>query len=60
VLELLWLLEATIAGYPEQGNLLETITTGPCFQADELPDVPDELRKPPGTSPEGASLFGDL
>ncbi len=56
LLELLWVLEATIDGYPEQAKLLETIVAGPCFQADELPAVPDDMRKPPA-SPRGPDLF---
>ena len=46
LLELLWVLEATVAGYPEQAKLLEAIAAGPCFQADELPAVPNEMRQP--------------
>ena len=47
LLELLWVLEATVEGYPEQEKLLDAVIKGPCFQADELPDVPNEARKPP-------------
>lgn len=47
LLELLWMLEATVSGYPEQESLLETIVAGDCFQTDELPPVPDAMRKPP-------------
>ncbi len=47
LLELLWLLEATIAGYPEQAKLLEAVVAGKCFTADEIPPVPDEARQPP-------------
>jgi len=47
LLELLWVLEATVAGYPERAELLEAVVAGPCFQADELPPVPEEMRKPP-------------
>jgi hypothetical protein len=47
LLELLWVLEATVAGYPEQAKLLEAVVSGPCFQADELPPVPEKMRKPP-------------
>ena len=47
LLELLWVLEATVDGYPEQERLLEAIVAGDCFQADELPPVPDAMRKPP-------------
>ena len=47
LLELLWVLEATFAEYPAQANLLSAVVKGPCFKADELPDVPKHMRKPP-------------
>jgi hypothetical protein len=57
LLELLWVLESTIAGYPEQDKLLQTIVAGQCFQASELPAAPDWMRKPPKTATEEAELF---
>ena len=56
LLELLWVLEATLAAYPEQAQLLQEIITGDCFHADELPPVPEDMRKPPRTVKKG--LFG--
>jgi hypothetical protein len=47
LLELLWVLEATVEGYPEQTDLLDAVIAGPCFRAAELPAVPDDARKPP-------------
>lgn len=47
LLELLWVLEATVEGYPEQAKLLEAVITGECFHAEELPEVPEAMRKPP-------------
>jgi len=47
LLELLWVLEATVAQYPAQAELLSAVVKGPCFRAEELPPVPDEARKPP-------------
>jgi hypothetical protein len=47
LLELLWVLQATLAEYPAQANLLSAVAKGPCFAADELPDVPEHMRKPP-------------
>ena len=47
LLELLWVLEATAALYPEQENLLKAVVEGACFQADDLPPVPDDMRRPP-------------
>lgn len=50
LLNLLWVLEATLAEYPEQARLLEAVLAGECFRADELPEVPEEMRKPPKSS----------
>jgi hypothetical protein len=47
LLELLWVLEATLAEYPAQADLLSAVTKGSCFKAGELPAVPDYMRKPP-------------
>ena len=47
LLVLLWVLEATLAEYPAQAKLLSAVVKGPCFRADELPPVPDWVRKPP-------------
>ena len=56
LLELLWVLEATLAAYPEQAQLLQQVIASDCFHADELPSVPDEMRKPPRAVKKG--LFG--
>ena len=47
LLDLLWVLEATLASYPEQSKLLKAVLDGTCFRADELPSTPAEMRKPP-------------
>jgi len=47
LLELLWVLEATLAAYPEQAQLLQEVVAGDCFQLDELPSVPEEMRNAP-------------
>jgi hypothetical protein len=61
LLELLWVLEATVAGYPEQAKLLKAVVAGRCFNAGELPPVPDEARKPPAHHRDGGGdLFEDL
>jgi hypothetical protein len=46
LLELLWVLEATVEAYPEQAKLLDEVIQGDLVQADELPPVPAEMRKP--------------
>ena len=58
LLELLWVLEATVAEYPTQAKLLSAVVKGPCFRADELPTVPDWARKPPSRC-AGEDLFGE-
>ena len=40
-------------------ELLDRIMAGALIEADELPEPPDVLRKPPSTSQSG-SLFGDF
>ena len=57
LLELLWGLEATVAAYPEQESLLKAIVEGACFQADDLPTVPDDRRKPPRAPAFADDLF---
>ncbi len=52
LLELLWVLEATITCYPEQAKLMEAVVGGECFTAAELPSVPDEMRQPQKTKKE--------
>jgi hypothetical protein len=58
LLELLWVLEATLAEYPQQAKLLSAVVTGPVFQSDELPAVPDKARTPP-SPPAEKGLFDD-
>ncbi|MBI3090512.1 MAG: N-6 DNA methylase [Candidatus Tectomicrobia bacterium] len=57
LLELLWVLEATIVGYPAQAKLLEAVLAGPCFEAGELPSIPEEMRKAPTPRPTDGDLF---
>ncbi len=47
LLELLWVLEITIAGYPKQQQLLEAVLEGDLFTEAELPAAPDEAREAP-------------
>ncbi|MGD0900371.1 MAG: type ISP restriction/modification enzyme, partial [Thermoguttaceae bacterium] len=56
LLELLWVLQATVEGYPAQAELLSAVVRGPCFRADELPAVPDQAHRPPAHQ-EGETLF---
>lgn len=57
LLELLWVLEATVEGYPEQAELLEAVMSGPCVRADELPEAPEWMRKPPSLRESEPDLF---
>ncbi len=59
LLELLWVLEATVKGYPEQAKLLRAVVEGDCFQTKELPEVPDHMRKPPRLQSPGSDLFDE-
>ena len=47
LLELLWVLESTVAVQTEQAQLLDAVVSGEWFDADELPEVPDYMRRPP-------------
>jgi len=58
LLELLWVLEASLAEYPAQAKLLSAVVKGPCLKADELPAVPDAARKPP-SRPAAKGLFDE-
>ncbi len=56
LLYLLWVLEATVASYPEQAKLLDAVLKGECFRADELPPVPEEMRKAPKAEKSATTL----
>jgi len=60
LLELLWVLEATIAVYPKHAKLLEQVLKSPLFKADELPPVPEEMRKPPKVRVPAGELIEGL
>lgn len=47
LLDLLHVLESTLAIYPEQGRLLDEVLDGTCFENRDLPPVPGELRRSP-------------
>ncbi len=56
LLELLWVLEATVALYPTQAELLAAVVAGACLRADDLPLVPAESRRPPADGTGGSLL----
>ena len=47
LLELLWVLEATVEREPELAAFLERVTAGAVFEAEDLTQPTDEQRKPP-------------
>jgi len=47
LLELLWVVEATVEREPEFAELLAEITSSEVFTADELPEPTEEERTPP-------------
>ena len=58
LLELLWILEATIALQPEGEELLERVCASETFSKSELPTPTDEERKPPSVeNPVQGSLL---
>jgi len=56
-LNLLWILEATVAGYPAQVELMQKILSGPLMMAADLPAVSPALRKAPKTGEEEVEQF---
>ncbi len=60
LLELLWVLDVTVSGYPEQAEILEQVVSGPCIDVSELPEVPDFLRKPPSAKIHKEGVFKSI
>ena len=57
LLELLRVLEVTLAAYPDQARRLQEVVAGECVQADEFPPVPEEMRKPPRAVKRGQIVY---
>jgi hypothetical protein len=57
LLELLWVLESTLAKEPEPKKALDKIVAGPCFTAAELPTPKPEERKAPGSVNAAGALL---
>jgi hypothetical protein len=47
LLEILWVLEATINLFPELRELFNSVIQSPTFTAEELPEPSPEERRPP-------------
>lgn len=63
LLELLWVLEATLAMEPDLENVLERVVAGDCFKSDELPPPNDKQRQPPklkGPQKDQHDFHGEL
>jgi len=56
LLELLWVLEATVATYPALESLLARIVAGPCFLAADLPTPTDAERAAPAATATAEEL----
>lgn len=56
-LELLWVLESTLAMEPELEKALDKVVAGPCFTAAELPTPKPEERRAPGTVSDAGGLL---
>ena len=57
LLDLLWVLEATVALQAEQARLLDAVTAGDCLAADDLPPVPEAMRRLPNPEAAKAALL---
>ncbi|TWB50056.1 N-6 DNA methylase [Rhizobium sp. ERR 922] len=57
LLELLWVLEATLAMEPELENVLDKVVAGTCFTAAELPTPHADERKAPGSVSTAGGLL---
>ena len=58
LLELLWVLEATVALEPEGVTLLDEVCASPLFSAQDLPTPTAEERKPPSVAPREGEQLG--
>lgn len=56
-LEMLWVLEATLAMEPELIAALDAVLAGECFKAEDLPRPTEDERKAPGARPETGALL---
>ena len=58
LIELLWLLEATLALEPEGAALLDEVCASPLFSANDLPTPTADERKPPNVAPREGEQLG--
>jgi len=60
LMQLLWLLEHTLAEYPKLADLLDRIVAGPLFAASDLPYPDDIQRKPQGRDEDDTEAIQPL
>ena len=59
-LELLWVLEATLAMEPDLERTLDRVVSGPCFMASDLPQPTPEQREAPGVAGASGGLLARM
>ena len=59
-LELLWVLEATLAMEPQLNGVLDKVVAGPCFTAAELPHPQPDECKPPAKGTTAGELLQEM
>ncbi len=57
LLEVLWVLEATLAMEPELAAALDKVVASPCFRSSDLPHPTPEARNAPGGARPGGGLL---
>jgi len=60
LLELLWVLEATLAMEPQLKDALDLVVAGRCFTAADLPQPQPDERKPPGKESAAGELLQEM
>ena len=60
LLELLWVLEATLAMEPDLESALDRVVAGPCFSASDLPQPSPEQRQAPRLTQAAGSLLEQM
>ena len=59
-LELLWVLETTLAMEPDLERTLDRVVSGPCFLASDLPQPTPEQREAPGVAGASGGLLARM
>jgi hypothetical protein len=59
-LELLWVVEATLAMEPQLSAALDAVEAGECFKAQDLPQPTEDERRAPGAKVEAGGLLSSM